>query len=380
MKRLEIFLPGLFIAARLILFLSLPIEGLRGYSDFWYFFNLAGLGWPYIDLWVEYPPVFPFLSRILFELTGGRQHAWEYVMAMFFTLAQAGSLGIFIRIANRIHSKERSAQRAWIYFALTLGLFFGWAYFDPLAVFLLLLGIGLFLKGHELRSGFVIALGVLIKLFPALGIVVAWKLAPPRKALLFSFVVIMIPVLVFSFLFLISPELTTASLKAQFDRTSWETVWALIDGNINTGNLGSQVDHRDPATVTTIANNPARIPSWLTLIPFAMLGGWLFFRNRQQDIRAALAFLGLTVSVFFLWAPGWSPQWVLYLLPLILLVLPYNQALLFAVVWVLVSLLEWPIILSRGLFDLLWLPIFVRTVVLVLTAISFYQNQYETSG
>ena len=42
----------LFLFARLIMIISIPIEGLKSYGDFWNFYNLASLGRPFLDLWV----------------------------------------------------------------------------------------------------------------------------------------------------------------------------------------------------------------------------------------------------------------------------------------------------------------------------------------
>ena len=41
---------------------------------------------------------------------------------------------------------------------------------------------------------------------------------------------------------------------------------------------------------------------------------------KSPGSRSAIAFLGVTWCLFLIWSPGYSPQWVLYLLPLILLV------------------------------------------------------------
>jgi hypothetical protein len=38
----------------------------------------------------------------------------------------------------------------------------------------------------------------------------------------------------------------------------------------------------------------------------------------------------------------------------------------------LVALLEWPILLSRGRFDLLALPVLLRTIIMILLAIELY--------
>jgi len=59
--------------------------------------------------------------------------------------------------------------------------------------------------------------------------------------------------------------------------------------------------------------------------------------------------------------------------PLILLVLPLRQAALLGAVLVMLNLLEWPVLLSRGLFWGLWVTILLRALILVVMALSFYQ-------
>ena len=73
-----------------------------------------------------------------------------------------------------------------------------------------------------------------------------------------------------------------------------------------------------------------------------------------------------------LWLPGYSPQWVLYLVPLILLALPFRMGVMMAVVLVLVNLLEWPVLLSRGVFDGLWLVVPVRFILTALLAFELW--------
>ena len=79
-----------------------------------------------------------------------------------------------------------------------------------------------------------------------------------------------------------------------------------------------------------------------------------------------VAFIGATWSLFLLWSPGWSPQWILYLLPLVLLAIPFQRAVMISLCLVLISILEWPILLSRGLFDLMWIPVVLRTFIIIL--------------
>ena len=87
-----------------------------------------------------------------------------------------------------------------------------------------------------------------------------------------------------------------------------------------------------------------------------------------------IAFVGLTWCIFLLWSPGWSPQWVLYLIPLILLTLDDRNAVLMTIILVLVNLLEWPVLLSRGYQWGLLLTIPLRTLMLILLAWLWYQQ------
>ncbi|HJW91509.1 MAG TPA: hypothetical protein VJ436_12775 [Anaerolineales bacterium] len=370
---------GLFLAARAFLLISLPLDGLRGYGDFQHFFNLAKLGWPFLDIWVEFPPIFPFLSALLYRLAGGRQSGYDYLLAGLLTLAQAASLWLFLRLAEKLHGQQAGLRRGWSYFALSAGLAYGWWYFDPLATLAMLLGLFWTLEGRVRRAGLALGLGMLLKWFPGLVLAVAWQHLSPRRAALTSAVSLGLTAAVLLGLYLVSPDLTGASLRSQFSKGSWETIWALIDGNLHTGNFGDLAGRFDPAQASEAQGQAARLPVWGTLPVFAVAGAWLFWRGRPipaghpEPIRA-VAFLGLAWSVFLLWLPGYSPQWVLYLLPLILLVLREREALLMAGLLALVNLLEWPLLLSRGLFWGLYLTVPLRTGLLVLLAARFWQG------
>jgi hypothetical protein len=203
----------------------------------------------------------------------------------------------------------------------------------------------------------------------------AWRLRGLKTALLIGAGALLISLLILLPFLLTSPAMTTASLLSQAGKSSYQTVWALLDGNDTTGNFGPLIDHFDPAKATQPLHNPARIPSWLTLLPFAGLGlFWLTRPRRLPDINLdALVFTALTFVVFFLWSPGWSPQWQLFLIPLLLLTLIENRAVLFIIVLGFVNFLEWPVILSRGLPQLLPLTIIIRTLLFGLLAFELYQ-------
>ena len=241
----------------------------------------------------------------------------------------------------------------------------------------MLLGLWLVLEGRVGRAGLALALGLATKFFPGLALLAGWRRFSARRLALLVIVSLLPMLLSFALLWLASPELTAASIRAQGSKGSWESIWALIDGNIRTGSFGALPERLDPARATQAVGNPAVIPPLASLVVFGGLGVFALLRFRAEtDSRAfdrqSIALVGFAWSVFALWSPGWSPQWVLYLLPLILLALPERQAFLLAAVLIMVNLLEWPVLLSRGYFDGLWATILLRTLILLVMSASFY--------
>ncbi len=355
-----------FLISRFAFLAATTVEGLRGYGDFPNFFNIAQMGVPYFDFWSEFPPIFPVISRVIGWVAAGKEHIYFYLLYFILTVAQAVSLMILLGLAGRIYGDDAGLRRGWLYAGLLLGLAYSWWYFDPLAVMLLLLGLVWVMDGKVISAGVAIGVGILVKLFPGLLLVVAWRSLSLRKALIVTVIAGGIVLLVYGPLMIASPQMTTASLLSQGSKGSWETVWALIDGNFQTGNFGPLIERFDPAAASTPRGNPARIPSWLTLVVFAGLGMWIFLRTRPTNDHQKIAFLGTTWGLFLLWSPGYSPQWVLYLLPIILLLFPEREALLFGCAFIIVNLLEWPVLLSRGCSWGLWLTIPLRTILLIL--------------
>lgn len=372
-------IPFLFLAIRLMLIIALPLEGLRGFGDLFHFYNLAGLGWPYLDYWVEFPPIFPFFSRLIYLVAGGVEHVYYYLLVLILLIFQTGNLYLFICLVWRLYQKDEDQIRIWVYFALLAGLAYSWWYFDPLAVFALLLGINWLLEEQDIKTGIAIAVGTLIKFFPIFILPTVWLYRPTKKALLVSVLVIAVIVIVYGSLLALSPEMTSASLRSQISKGSWETIWAMLDGNYETGNFGPLEERFISATALLRRGNPARVHPWLTLVVFAAIGLWLFIKVKLNGKRGVIAFIGLTFCIMFLWSPGWSPQWVLYLTPLILLTLPRREAILMVFAFVFINLLEWPAFLSRGYTWGLLITIPIRTLLFVLLAVELWRVAHKMS-
>ena len=360
--------------ARVVSLLSMPLAGLRGYGDFIHFYNMASLpGWPFFNYWVEFPPVFSFLSALLFRISGGQQHVYDYLLFFILTAADAGNIYLFSRMSIRLHARPGSLLRAGLYLLVLLSVAYGWWYFDALAVFFFLLGLSLLLEGREVKAGLMIGAGILTKLFTGLVLLAAWRRFSPGKLAMMVAAAVTPALLVWGSLVVLSPDYSLASLRSQSSKGSWETVWALLDGNLRTGNFGDEIERLDPTTAAHPVGNPSEIAPWFTLIVFGIVGLVAIWRIRPAGDLQSIALLGFGWTLFLLWSPGWSPQWILYLLPLVLLVLPERMMALFAVMLVLVNLLEWPILLSRGFFWALPMTVILRTLLLALLAVGFYE-------
>lgn len=373
-KKPAIYLPVLFVIGRVILFLSLPLEGVRGYGDLWNFYNQSQLGIPFLDYWTEFPPLFPFLAYLVRILTGGQQHSFDYLLAGLFTAAQAGTLYLFVKLNQLAQGETEQKVSNLLFFSLLLPLFYGWGYIDPLAVFFMMAAIYALTEGKGLSAGFMITLGALTKWFPLMVVPVIWKKKLWKKALVITIFIVGVLSIVWGGLFVLNPEMTQASLTAQIKKGSWETLWALIDGNLKTGNFVPEIDRQRPQTALFSSGNAPEVSPWITLLVFAGFGFWLFLKTKLQNPRQLISFVGLTFVIFFLWSPGYSPQWLLYLLPLIFLSLPNSEAGLFGLALVLINLLEWPVLLSRGFFWSLYLIVPLRSLVMALLGFSFYQS------
>jgi hypothetical protein len=371
----------LFAGFRLSLLAFWPSDQLARWSDYDYYYEVAR--WvdqgrlPYIHYWVEYPPLFSYLSVLLYLLMP-RFATFATGLALVQLAFEIGSLVLFYRVAQHTLGDAQANRLVWVYALLFAPVATWWLSFDSLVTFFLLLAVERWLAGHRLQSALAMGVGGLVKWFPLLFLPAAVRFRRNwREALTVIAVALAVVVVVLGILAALSPAYTGASLRSLGSRASWQTVWALIDGNLGTGAYNA--NRLDPAAAVLLQGNPARVPSWLATLLFGVLYLWLWI-GIADDPRSAtvalrlLRFTTVTVLLFFLWSRGWSPQWLGTLVPLVLLSLPLERAVLYLVVLTFVNIAEWPVLLSRGMNQWLYLTVLLRTGLLVLLVVEVWRR------
>ena len=367
----------LFFSSRFMMLMAFPPENLIFYGDYRHYFNLADMTrqgfYPFIHYWYEFPPIFSYLNIAVYTLASQQLKNYVLLLAFILLLVECGNLYLLYRLAFILHGLAQAIQIAWIYTALFIPIFFWLGNFDALTTFFILLGLYSLVKNKNKILAVALGLGAMVKFLPVILLATVWRVRGVKKFLIYGVITILISLIILGPFTLINPWMTLASLRAQASKSSYQTVWALIDRNYTTGNLGDLPDHFDVDKATQPINNPARIPTWLTFIPFGLFGLFVLTRPRvHPDANDIVIFTTLTFVVFLLWSPGWSPQWQTFLIPLLLLALSEKRAVLFIIVLGFINFLEWPIIFSRGMNDLLPVTIIARTLIFVLLAYRLY--------
>jgi hypothetical protein len=387
-----------FVAFRLLAVALLRPGGyVTSLSDFTFYRYLASYAsqgfYPSVDYWMEYQPIFPWIPVGIYRLSlllpnwGDPGFWFNILLGTFFLLADTVNVVLLYLIGKWLHGQEIAIRIAWIYTLLFIPLLIMLGWFDVFALTFLLLALYLMLANRPLASGAIAGLGFLVKLLPLVVVPVAFWREPTwrRRALLVAVTLLTILVAALPF-FLLNPELFTLSWTVNLKRSSWETIWALLEGFTGYGLAGGG-NRFDPAEAGAL-QHPSTLPWGLISAGFALvyLWSWIAARNKLRmaedkgqeanpDAAAfrAVAFTGLTMNLVTLYLKGYSPQFLIWLLPFVLLLLPDLRGLVYALLLSAVNLVESPIYFTF-LPDQAWLlagAVLARTGLLILLCVEY---------
>jgi hypothetical protein len=327
-------------------------RGMTAGGDFLTYFQLGALSadglLPFRDWWSEFPPVPSFLNVLLFQL-GGRAGYTGFAMlyGLLMLACDTGILAQVRAIGSRLHGTSTGMALAWVYAVLAAPLVLVWWTFEPLVALAFLLGLRWLLERRDFPAGVMIGFGALVKFTPALLLGALLRFSPGRRFGVVTVTAGLLFGVVYGLLFLQNAAMTAPSVTAQFSKASYQTVWALLDGNYRTGNFGPIEERLDPANAAVLIGNPSVVPGWLRLLAAAGLGLLVFMRTRRFDDRGMVYFAVITLLIFFVQAQGWSPQWLAQVVPLVLLAFPTRDGILTIVLLTAATFAEYPFLWIR---------------------------------
>jgi hypothetical protein len=411
----------LFIAFRFmaLVLLQQSVE-LTDYSYYFAWGQLTAMGYePFVDLWATYPPLFPALMLPVYELSS-RIPPWvdaDFFFGLLFgawlLVFESANLVLIYRLAGKLSGPSFAAPSASaanqqpalvsaVFYALLFTpvyTFLGW--FEAMPLFFLLLGLDLLLVPRAwgwASSAVAAALGTLVKLTPALlgpvavrwlGAKLSWQAARKEwfnrqssgnllRPALYALIYFGVTIGVGLWLAHGNVELALSSFRVNAMRSPWQSVWALIDGYYGYGLV--PVDMRNMVGLET-RQWESRIPWLWVTVAFLLIYLWLYTRRYDwTQVRTPVAFTGVSVIWLFLYAKGWSPQFLVWILAFIVLLTPSLFGVLLATALSLLNVVESYIYLIF-LPDEQWIlvgTVLLRTVLLIFLAVQFLSQIWPT--
>ncbi len=369
----------------------------------------------FINLWTAYPPLFPALMLPIFEWSS-RIPPWieprlffHLLFGLFLLFFESGNLILIYRLAIKLghpalaHSpltidhSPFTISPSLLHPALFYALLFtpvytllGW--FEAMPLFFMLWGLDLLLSKRPLGwlgSAVMAALGFLTKLTPALLVPIAvrwlgsrlsWQALKsewfnPRSAgnlLRPTLYVLLFTAIVFGGGYWLvggHTELALSSFTINSLRPPWESIWALLVDNYDWGRV--PLDMRNLVALETPPAT-AQLPwGWITLA-FMLLYLWLYSRRYDwSNPRTPVVFAAISVIWLFLYSKGWSPQFLVWILAFVVLLLPTWQGITLSIGLSLLNVIESPIFFTM-LGNERWIltgVVFLRTALLVALAV-----------
>lgn len=352
--------PGLWLILALAAAVRFPLLFVLPGVDYPFYLSvgrLSDLGFlPYRDYWLEYPPVFPWLIigvyRLILNFPPALRYLWEgdalaptfhLVLGSLVMLADLAGIALVWAIACELWPRPEATRRTIVYAVLFWPLMVALGWYDTLPCTLLLLGLWLLLRHRTSAAGAVAGLGFMTKIFPLLLVPVALKFRQRRAeqagALASAAAVILAIGLP---MFLLGPRYFIASYRVIFERSAWETIWAISEGYFSYGRVAPLGLRFDTATAEYVAY-PSRLPTLLITVLALAACAYLWWRPVSNTTRNICLFTGIAMLGFLLYSKGYSPQFVVYALPFTVLLPPWRRALGYTLALSAMNFVQWPL-------------------------------------
>ena len=328
---------------------------------------------PFVDYWVEYPPVFPWLSVLAYKIAAllpawiDQRFWFNFALHALIIPFDALNVILIYALSRKVNGVVWALKSAWLYATLFVPMFVVLGWFESIALCAVLLALWAIVEDRPVLAGVTIGLGVLVKpyvaLVGAIGLIYlsTWKRVGKMAAAgALALIVAISP------LALTNIQLLKAHIDTLLTLPGWSSPWALIDGVIKHTDP-VLADRFDPALAAQ-AIVPSQVPwALVTLIFGAVYAVILIRAYSRQHARAAVGLTGVTFVMYLLWSKGYSPQWSLHLMAFLCILMPNLRGVLMLLTLEALYVIEWPItfILLKAGAGYLTALIVVRTLVMI---------------
>ena len=334
--------------------------------------------YPFIDFWLEYPPLFPWLFTALYRLSLAIPPWWHEqlwfsaLLGLSLLPFEIGNLVLVYRIVLELHGKDTALKCGWLYASLFVPVYTFIGFFDCLPLFFILLTLWLLLRQRALWAGVTLGAGFMVKVLPVITLPVGLRtlrgLSRKARYLVASGITIGLLSLPF---FWLNADFFLASFKSVLGRSSWETIWAVLEGYYDFGVVGG--DRLDPL-VTDFSVHSSTLP-WLWIsLAFALVGLWIYTWPLESENKSKVVLLAaLTLNLFTLYSKGYSPQFLVYILPFVVILLPNLRGVIYCLLLSLVNFIEYPVyfVLLFGERWILVLVVVLRALLLLALCLEY---------
>jgi hypothetical protein len=373
----------LFVAFRLMtLLLYRPGGFFADYSDYntsylpfaqW---SDRGL-YPFVHYWLEWPPLFAWLVVGVYRLSL-LLPSWTHPRLWYNTLLglsllpfEIGNFVLIYLMGLELYDRAKALRCALIYACLFSPLYIWSGWNDCMSLFFLLLSLYLLLRGRGVLAGIASGVGFWVKVIPILAAPVGLRvLHRLRRKASFLVALFVTGLVIASPFLLVNAGFLWAFFANLLGRSSWETVWALLDGYYSYGVVTA--DRLSlPTDFTTHASS---LPWPVITVVFALVLLWLYTRRFDYQRKSnVVALTGLTMTLFTLYSKGYSPQFIVQLIPFAVLLLPSLKGVSYVLLLEVVNFLEATIyfIVLPGERWLLVATVLLRTLLLLALSVEY---------
>ena len=361
----------------------------------------AGGAYPFVNYWVEYPPFFPWLSVLAYKISA-LMPSW-IDQRFWFNLSLHGliipfdlaNVALIYHLSKRVNGEGLAVKSAWLYAVLFVPLFVVLGWFESIALCFLLLALWAILSDRPILAGIAIGLGILVKPYVALigAVALLIYLRQDKRALIQLVKLIAAGALTLTLgllpFLIAAPQMVLAHLDTLMTLPGWSSPYALIDGVIK--HVDPKVADRFDLSLAASPLVPSRIPWGVVTLAFGVSYLVILWRamrrvnsqrgthpstplrSAQDTSRTAISLAALTFIFYLLWSKGFSPQWLLYLIAFLCILLPTFLGTVLIALLEMLYVIEWPItfILLKADASYLTALVIVRTAYMLGLALFF---------